>query len=718
MKRIILLLPLLILSASIFAQPTTELKDLNISDAVLKQRTDLAPQTIRGLQWIKGSSELCYMSDDMKSLLRRSPRNKKAIESITVAEINKSTGLELKSVPRVTWTSGTDFYFQNGGKYYTYNTGSKKSKMILEMPANAGNVDYHVGKNQAAYTVDHNLFIIGANGSKPVVTVDNPNIVSGQAIARFEFGIRKGTFWSPAGDKLAFYQKDESKVSDYPLLDITSVPGKLTTTKYPMAGQGSEKASVGVYDVKSESLVYLDVEGPEDQYLTNLGWGPQGEYIYLAVVNRDQNHMALNKYDAVNGKLVKTLFEEKHPKYVEPENPVWFMPGNDSIFLWQSERDGYNHIYSYTVNGDLKGQITKGNWVVSDILGLSNSGKKLIVTGFDPTGLNHYAYAIDMESGNKEVLSDNSGVHLYQLSDDGIHLIDDYSSLKTPHVIDVINTRGSRVVNLLAATNPLRGHQVGSTEIVDIKAEDGTVLHARMIKPSNFEERKKYPVLVYVYGGPHAQLVSNSWLSRAPLWMHYMAERGFIVWTLDNRGSANRGFDFENVIHRQLGTIEVQDQLAGVEYLKGLPYIDANRMAVHGWSYGGFMTTSLMLKAPGVFKAGVAGGPVTDWKYYEVMYGERYMDRPEENPKGYQESSLLNHVKNLQGDLLLIHGTVDDIVVMQHSLDLIDHFVDEGIQVDFFAYPMHPHNVRGKDRVHLMTKVLNYVEDKLRRGRP
>ena len=233
-----------------------------------------------------------------------------------------------------------------------------------------------------------------------------------------------------------------------------------------------------------------------------------------------------------------------------------------------------------------------------------------------------------------------------------------------------------------------------------------------MIKPSNFDPSKKYPVFVYVYGGPHAQMINNSYLDGANLWMYWMAEQGYLVFTVDNRGSENRGVAFESIIHGQLGVVEIDDQMKGVEYLKSLPYVDGNRLAIHGWSYGGFMTTSIMLRKPDAFKVGVAGGPVTDWKYYEVMYGERYMDTPLENQKGFDTSSTLNYVKDLKGKLLLIHGTSDDVVVMQNNFALIKKFVEAGKQIDFFPYPMHKHNVQGKDRVHLMQKVLDYVIEK------
>lgn len=375
---------------------------------------------------------------------------------------------------------------------------------------------------------------------------------------------------------------------------------------------------------------------------------------------------------------------------------------------------GLMHVYHYNTAGKLLGQITKGKWLVQEILGLEKGGKKLLVKGTDESGLNTNVYCVNFKKGKYEQISKDQGIHNYQLSSSGEGMIDTWTNMEHPYVADVINLKGKKIERLQDAADPLKGYKIGKTEIFQIKSNDGVPLHARMIKPSHFDPSKKYKVLVYVYGGPHAQMVTNRWLAGAPLWMHYMAEKGYIIFTLDNRGSANRGFEFENAIHRQLGDIEMEDQLAGVAYLKTLPYIDADKMAVHGWSYGGFMTTSLMLRSPGTFQVGVAGGPVTDWKYYEAMYGERYMDRPEENPEGYKKANLLNHVKNLEGDLLLIHGTVDPVVVLQHNLALVKQFVDEGIQVDFFPYPMHPHNVRGRDRIHLMDKVLRYVEDKLK----
>ncbi len=712
--RIILCISALFLGFSSFCQQ----KELTLEAAILETRTTFAPKTIRALQWLPEREAYSFLEEDGETMIVQDMGDNPTPQRIVKSDVERVFEQKFNRFPAVQWQNDSEFLFRYLQTYYVYNRSTEKGERVFTIPEGAENLDYRNASKAAAYTMDGNVYV--KKGAEPSVKVTKfspeQEIRAGEAIARYEFGIRKGLFWGPEGKQLAFYQKDESKVADYPLLDITTTPGSLRTVKYPMTGQPSESAKVGVYNLDTEKLIYLNVEGPADQYLTNLGWGPDGKYIYLALVHRDQNHIWLNKYDATTGALVKTLFEETHDKYVEPEHAVWFLPTNKNEFLWFSERDGYNHIYRYTADGELLGQVTKGKWVVESILGMTASGDNIVVDGYDPSGLNKYAFSVSLKNGKAKKLSDQSGQHRYKLHSKGILLIDQYNSLKTPNVIDIINTRGKNVKNLIAALNPMKEYKIGSTELVEIQANDGTILQARLIKPSFFDPQNTYPVLVYVYGGPHAQMVKNDRMGGARMWMYEMAERGYLVFTLDNRGSAHRGFEFENAIHRNLGTLEIEDQLAGVDYLKSLNYVDPDRMAVHGWSYGGFMTTSLMLKKPDVFQVGVAGGPVTDWKWYEAMYGERYMDRPEENPKGYKESSLLDKTANLQGDLLLIHGTVDDVVLMQHNLALVKSFVDAGKQVDFFPYPMHPHNVRGKDRVHLMTKVLDYIEDKMGKG--
>ena len=717
MKKIFLYLSLsLFLFGSISAQEE-EYTELTLGDAVLKRFTDFYPDYISGLQWVGDSDRIVKRGDESLSLLVNDIKSDNWDTLLKVSELNESLGIELKRFPSVSWNDDNNILFSNGYDYYSYNLKEKKGEKLTRFPLEGANKSLSKKTGNIAFTKDNNLYLKKSNGDCITITnFEDKNIVVGQAIARHEFGISKGIFWSPEGNHLAFYQKDESNVSDYPLVDVTTRVASLKSIKYPMAGMGSEYPAVGIFNVESGQTIYLKTEGEEkDHYLTNLSWDPNEKFVYIAVLNRGQNHMWFNKYDIETGEKVKTLFEEKHTKYVEPENPAWFIPGKDNEFLWFSKRDGFNHLYRYNTEGELLNQVTKGDFPVHNILGLDDLGKTIFVSGADETGLNEYLYKAKISNGKTKKISKQFGVHRYSLGNKGKYFIDIYSDLNTPRVTQIINSKGDVVKLLQTSVDPLDSIAIGKTELLDIKSADGkTTLHARMIKPNNFDPSKKYKVFVYLYGGPHAQMVRNAWMSYAPLWMHYMANKGYIIFTVDNRGSSNRGFEFENVIHRNLGDNEIEDQMKGVEYLKSLPYVDTTKMAIHGWSYGGFMTTSMMLKKPGTFQVGVAGGPVTNWEYYEVMYGERYMDTPQENPEGYKNNNLFNSVGNLEGDLLLVIGSVDPVVLPQHSMGLIKKFVEAKKQVDYFAYPMHEHNVLGADRLHLMQKVLKYVDDKLK----
>ena len=684
-----------------------EIKHLNLEDAVLGYYKGLYPER-KSLQWIDGADEFIVTENNMVFVnynLEKRP------VLFNFDDLKKSFP-DLKSMPysfeKITSDKVT-FDYNNVIAHYDYII--KKKSGEIKYPPKAENKEYNASTNALAYTIENNLFVATESNSKIVVTsIKNKAIVSGQAIARSEMGIIKGTFWSPKGNYLAFYQKDESSVTDYPLVDITQTPAIINNIKYPMNGMASEIAKVGVFSMKTQSLIYLDIDTSDEHYLTNLSWSPDEKYIFLAEVNRDQNHMWFNMYDADTGGKIKTLFEEKNDKWVEPEHAAVFLPSNNSEFLWLSERDGFMNIYKYDINSSKERQLTYFNWVIKSIVGFDEGGKNVIILGTGNDGRETKAYKINLKNAKTELLTSEPGSHSVQISSDGKYILDSYSSMEDPRVVKRKSTKSGKEVTIYTSKNPIEDYQLGTTELITLKSEDGTNLYGRIIKPANFDENKKYPVLIYVYGGPHAQMVTNSWLGGSNLWMQWMAaEKNYVVFTLDNRGSAYRGFVFESVIHRQVGEAEMEDQLTGVKYLKSLPFVDENRLAVHGWSYGGFMTNSLMLRHPGVFTTAVAGGPVTDWKYYEIMYGERYMDRWQDNEEGFEKSKIHNYVKNLDGKLLEITGSVDPVVVPQHSMSLLQEFVKNKIQVDFFNYPMHPHNVRGVDRVHLMRKVLNYI---------
>lgn len=482
-----------------------------------------------------------------------------------------------------------------------------------------------------------------------------------------------------------------------------------------MAGQTSHQVTLGIYDVQSESTRFLQIPGEKDQYLTAISWSPDSKYVFVGVLNRDQNHLKMNHYDAKSGDFIKTIFEEKDEKYVEPQNPLLFFPNSNTDFIWQSQRTGYNHLFHYNIEKGLLSQITKGDWLVTAVLGFNEKKKEIYFTSTKETPLERHLYRINWENFKTERLDSAPGMHSGILSSNGNYLYDVYSNSETPRVADIINTSTLKNSNILTSENPLKNYQRAEVKNVTLKADDGTPLYGKLMLPADFDANKKYPVIVYLYNGPHLQLITNSFPASGNLWYDYMTQNGYIVFSMDGRGSSNRGMKFEQAVFRNLGETEMNDQLKGVDYLKSLPYVDSKRMGVHGWSFGGFMTTSLMLKHPEIFKAGVAGGPVIDWNMYEIMYTERYMDSPQQNPEGYKNANLLDKVQNLKGKLLMIHGAQDDVVVWQHSIKFLKSAVDNGVQVDYSVYPGHAHNVIGKDRVHLMQKVTDYFDEHLKK---
>ncbi|MBM78697.1 MAG: peptidase S9 [Crocinitomicaceae bacterium] len=702
MYKIYLILVIIISSISFKAQESN-LKELTIEDAVLGYYKGLYPRSMNGIKWT--DNNLLAIKNNKNKIEIFKPTGSKRKNFLSPTSIDSSykyiSNWNIENKNHWTFFSNSSFIETNNGNVTKIKFSEK-----------AQNISISPNKNQIAYTLDNNLFFANSTDSIIAITKnESKEIISGQAIHRFEFGISKGIFWSPNSSKIAFYEKDESDVADYPLLDISKTPGKLKSIKYPMAGQNSEYGKVGIYDLNSKKTIYLNVKNNKDDYVTNLTWGPDSKYIYIAELNRDQNHLKWNKFSSENGEFINNLYEEKNDKWVEHEFPSYFLNKQKSEFVTLSERDGFMNIYHYNVKGELIKQITNNKWVVTSILGIDEETNTIYYTGTGKDPREMHAFSVNIKTLITKKITKENGVHRVKISPNYKYLIDQYSSINEPAITQIISLSNDRTIVIDKSINPLENYSIGSCSMIELETEKNWKLYGRLIKPSNFNSNKKYPVLVYVYGGPHAQLVTNNWLGGASLWMHWMAEQGYLVFTLDGRGSANRGFDFESSIHRQLGTLEIEDQLIGVNYLKSLNYVDSSRLAVHGWSYGGFMTTSLMTRTPGVFTTGVGGGPVIDWKWYEIMYGERYMDTPDQNLEGYNKASLLNYVKNLKGKLLLIHGTNDDVVVMQHNLAYVQECVKKGIQMDFFPYPMHPHNVRGKDRVHLMTKVLNYIID-------
>ena len=576
--------------------------------------------------------------------------------------------------------------------------------------------EWNAASRAVAYVKDHQLFVRDADNKEQKLTADGSrDIVYGQSVHRNEFGIDKGLFWSPNGMRLAFYRMDQSKVTDYPQVDIFQRSATYEPDKYPMAGETSHQVTVGIYDLHTQQTIYLQAGNPTDRYFTNIAWAPDGNTLYMFELNRDQNDCRLVSYDATTGQRIAELYRETSEKYVEPLHPIVFLPWDSDKFIMQSQRDGFNHLYIYNKVGKLQKQLTRGPFVVQQVLGFNEKQKSIIITSNEANPIQHNTYTVSVKTGKRVLLDNGKGSHHAVLSAHGEWMYDRYTEPDVPRNIDLVNTKTGKAQRLLTAADPWKGYKVPIFESGTIKAADGTTdLYYRMVKPHDFNPTKKYPTIVYVYGGPHAHNVEAGWHWYSRSWETYMAQKGYILFILDNRGSENRGLAFEQATFRQLGQIEMQDQMKGVDFLRTRPYVDMQRLGVHGWSFGGFMTISLMVNYPDVFKVGVAGGPVIDWKWYEVMYGERYMDTPQTNPDGYAKTSLIDKAKNLKGKLQIITGYNDNTVVPQHCLSFLDACIKAGTQPDFFAYPGEEHNMRGHASVHLHERITQYFEDYLK----
>ena len=642
----------------------------------------------------------------------------------TLEELNFGGKNHKVSVPQhwdYKWQDGKLIYKDEGKNTYEVNPANGKTADYQEpekpqRPNPKGLLEWCKASNAAAFLRDDNLWVRYADGHDIQLSKDGSReIVYGQSVHRDEFGIYKGTFWSNNGKKLAFYRMDQSMVADYPQVNTFKREAELEPDKYPMAGMTSHQVTVGIFDLETERIVYLNVGDPTDRYLTNISWAPDDKTLYLYELNRDQNHCTLDAYDVATGNKIKTLYTETSDKYVEPQHPITFLPWDSSKFIYWSWKDGFTHLYLMDTEGRELGQLTSGNWVVKSIEGFCPATKSAIIITKEAGDLQRNIYSLNIKTKKRTLLDNGKGVHQAKLSEDGLWLVDTWQEPDVPRACAVTNTKTGKSTLLQIASDPWEGWYQPIFESGSVKAEDGvTDLYWRMVKPADFDPNKKYPTVVYVYGGPHAHSIEASWHWASRSWETYMAQKGYIIFVLDNRGSEDRGRDFEQATFRHLGQVEMRDQMSGVTYLKSLSYIDADRIGVHGWSFGGFMTTSLMTNYPDVFKVGVAGGPVIDWKWYEVMYGERYMDTPEQNPEGYEQTSLINKAKNLKGKLQIIIGMNDPTVVPQHALQFLNACTEAGTQPDFFVYPGEGHNMAGHKSVHLHERITQYFEDYLK----
>ena len=673
-------------------------------------------ERVDGLSWQPGTDNYAYINEDGDIMLVNAKSGK---ESVFRSKKNLNEN-GFKNLYSFQWVDASTIFSPRHNSTLNYN-GKTVTVNKFENVNWDDVIDQSIKNKVFVIKNDDGVFVQTAlNDYKPILLCPDTgkNIVFGETVHRSEWGINEGQYISPKGNYIAFYRMDESMVEDYPLVNTTTPIATVENIKYPMAGRTSHQVKVGIFDVYKSAQAnkpvyhYINTDLSDGEFLTNVTFSPDEQYLYITHLNREQNHSKLIRYDLKTGDKVKVLIEEMDSRYVEPCDRMIFLKNNN--FLWISETDGWRHLYLYDFNGNLIRKVVDGRFDFVDVEGLDAKEEYVYFT-MAPTEkpVNQYVCKAALKDGKMTRIAATDGTHTPIFNEGKTYFVDYFTNVTTPRVISVVNNQGKTMKELKNCKNPYADCALGTTKMFPILNKEGDSLWCRLITPPNMDPTKKYPCLIYVYGGPHSQLVTNSFMSGG-VFLEYMAEQGYVVFTLDNRGTQNRGADFEKCIHRNLGVKEVEDQMCGVEYLKTLPYVDAERIGLDGWSYGGFMTLSLVTEHPEAFKAASCGGPVVNWAWYEVMYGERYMDTPQENPDGYEHANIIPKIKNVKCPLLVMHGCQDHTVVWQHTLELMRQAVTDGIEIEYFPYTAHDHNVMGVERVHLWNKLLRFHNQNLK----
>ncbi len=705
MKKLLFILLFSFFSFSVFSQ-------INYIDLKGVFKGKYSVERLSYLSWRPQTNQCAYVDNDV--LLLTDAKTGKEEKFLDKSQLGSLLNLNLTRFPKFAWVDKDILYFEALNKTFnvvTHEIIDLPSEEIIDQQLKS--LLFVVKKGKYVY-VESIL-----NQYQPILLCPDTgkNIVFGESVHRSEWGIEEGQYFSPNGNYICFYRMDESMVEDYPLVNTVTPIATVETMKYPMAGRTSHVVTAGIFDVKQSVAQgktvyhYIKTDKADGEFLTNITFSPDEKYLYITHLNRAQDHAKLIEYNLLTGEKTRVLIEETDTRYVEPQTRPIFLKNNR--FLWQTRRDGWNHIFLYDLNKGTNMLLTDGKWEVAEVLGVDSKEENIYFVASLDKPVDKYICKVNIKTKKVENLTPTSGTHTASFSSDMSYFLDCLTSIDVPYETYLKSSNGKVSKLLKASKNPYAECSIGKTTIFSIKNKAGDDLYCRMILPPNFDEAKKYPCLIYVYGGPHSQLVDNTFMSGGQF-LQYMAQRGYVVFTLDNRGTANRGAEFEKCIHRHLGDLEVEDQMCGVEYLKSLPYIDAQRIGLDGWSYGGFMTLSLITRHPDVFKSASCGGPVVDWRWYEVMYGERYMDTPQENPEGYAKASLLDKIKNVKCDLLVMHGCQDHTVVWQQTLELMRQAVTDGIEIEYFPYTAYDHNVRGIERVHLWNKLAKFHDEHLK----
>ncbi len=602
--------------------------------------------------------------------------------------------------------------------YYLYNLNTKKLQKISNNKIRLA--EFSPNSKLISYIYRNNIYTynIATNETKKITHKGLPNkIICGATdwVYEEEFGFTQAYEWSPDSEFIAYYIFDESKVPEFSM-DVfeNDLYPKQNRFKYPKAGERNSNVKINIINLKTNINTVAKINQKKEFYFPRMKWNNNSSQLFIQRMNRHQNHLELLSVNPSNGDFTLIL-EEKEATYIDTHSNLTFYD-DDSFFLWTSEKNGYNHIYLYRTDGKEIRQITKGNWEVTEFYGFNQKTKTLYYQSTEKSPLKRDIYSINVFGKKKKLLSKNQGTNNAQFSKNYKYFINTHSSANSPNIIELYDYMGKfqRTIKESKKLNEnLKDYNLTKKEFFDFKTTQGVDLNGWMMKPVNFDENKKYPVLMYVYGGPGSQTVQDSWGGQY-MWYQMLCQKGYIIVSIDNRGTGGRGAKFKKCTYKELGKLETIDQIEGAQYLSSLPYVDNNRIGIWGWSYGGYMSSLCILKGSQYFNTAIAVAPVTNWRFYDTIYTERYMQKPDENPDGYDLNSPIHHVDSLTGNYFIIHGTADDNVHVQNTYEMVNALVKANKQFDLFVYPDKNHGIYGGyTRLHLFTKITEFITKNL-----
>lgn len=687
-------------------------------------------KTIENIQWQPDGSAFTFTkrNEETEQLDIYTHEVKSGKEKRLLAGADLKYENESVNMSGYSWTSDGKYLLITGkitaiwrhsrqAPYFLYELKNKKLIAIANGDAHLRNVKLSPDGKWVGFVRDHNIFISDLKTGKERAITENgtTDILNGEFdwVYEEEFGLADAWRWSPDSKKIAFWNTDQSRVKEFHLLDQMPLYNTVFKLKYPKAGEQNAVVKIGVADLETGKTTWLDLGEETDIYIPRIFWTNSSRKLAMVRLNRLQNHLNLLIADLSTGKT-RAIIEDKNPAWIDVRHDIQFLKSKDQIIV-TSEKSGFKHAYLYDYDGNLVQQVTNGDWEISSLAGVDEKNDLLYFYGKKDSPLEHNVYRINLNGKKLERISKRAGWHRGNFSPDFKHVVGFFSDVKTPTQVMLRKADGSLLrfleKNEIAA---LQEHALVPPEFFSFKTTDGTKLNAYMIKPANFDAAKKYPVLVFGYGGPGSQMVVNRWGGSRTLWHQLLTEKGYIVFCVDNRGTGGRGKAFKNLAYKDLSKWAVHDQIEGAKYLAALPYVDSSRVGFWGWSGGGYLTLMMMMRAADYFKTGVSVAPVSDFHFYDTIWTERYMGLPQENVEGYKAANVLNYIDGLKGNLLIVHGTGDDNVHVQNTMQVVDALQNRAIQFDMMIYPNRNHRISGgKTQLHLFTKITNYLLEKL-----